>query len=63
MAKVTAPVSVLPGMLIEETPLLIEEVATHCGWPLFQARMVPPVPVPYRVEEATWAKAVPAELE
>ena len=33
----------------EETPLLMLEVATHCGTPLFQARTWPPIPVPKRV--------------
>ena len=34
------------------TPLLIEEVATNCSCPLFQARTCPPTPVPKRVEVA-----------
>src|SRR5450631_3110509 len=34
------------------TPLLIEEVATNCSCPLFQASTCPPIPVPYRVEVA-----------
>ena len=38
VAKVTAPVRVLPGMMMEETPLLIEEVATHVGMPPARAR-------------------------
>ena len=62
VAKVTAPVSVTPGIAREETPLLMEEVATHCGSPLFQASTCPPMPVPKRVEDAVCAKLVPAEL-
>ena len=49
VAKVTAPVKVVPGMAIEETPLLIEEVATHPGMPLTEASTSPPVPIPRRV--------------
>ena len=40
------------------TPLLIEDVATHCGTPLFQASTCPPVPVPKRdavAKEVTFA--------
>src|ERR1019366_4447561 len=35
------------------TPLAIEEVATHCGTPLFQASTWPSMPTPYRVEVET----------
>jgi hypothetical protein len=54
VAKVRAPVCGVPPPVccIEETPLLIEEVATHCGTPLFQASIWPPVPVPKKVEVA-----------
>src|SRR3989344_3944453 len=37
----------------EVTPLLIEEVATHCGTSLFQASTWPPEPVPKKEEVAT----------
>jgi hypothetical protein len=41
VAKVTAPVSVLPGIEIEVTPLLIDEVDTHVGAPPLIARTKP----------------------
>ena len=43
VAKVTAPVSVLPGTVSDEMPLLIDEVATQVGTPLCIESTKPPV--------------------
>ena len=53
VAKVMAPVSVEPGIEMEETPLLMEEVATHSATPLLQESICPPVPAPKMVDVAT----------
>ena len=42
---IVPPLSPVPAVM-EVTPLLMEEVATHCGTPLFQARTWPPMPEP-----------------
>ena len=39
VAKVRAPVSVAPGVVMDATPLLMLEVETHIGVPLFHARI------------------------
>ena len=44
VARVTAPVRVLLGTEMEETPLLILEVAVHVGTPFRYARTYPAVP-------------------
>jgi hypothetical protein len=45
------PRSPVPAVMLV-TPLLMEEVATHCGTPLFQASTCPPVPAPWIEEVA-----------
>lgn len=53
------PLRPVPAVMLV-TPLLIEEVATQFGTPLFQERTWPPVPVPNRedvAKEVTFALA------
>jgi hypothetical protein len=45
VAKVRFPVKEPWGRTRDETPLLMEEVATHVGTPFWEERTKPPVPM------------------
>jgi hypothetical protein len=58
---IVPPLSPVPATM-DVTPLLIEEVATHCGTPLFHASTCPPVPAPW-IEEVALQTGRPVVYE